>query len=715
LIKAEIRSLIVLAGLWALAVAQPILDALGRAPEFFVAHRADTIDAVVVAVALTFVVPIALAAIVVLAGAINRKLVDPVTATLVGALGAILAVQVAYRLGVGGWIGTTIVGILTAGAVGVAWHRMIAVRSFLLVLSPAALVVPLVFLIGGPLRSSGSSRAEPGAAVSARATPVAIVVFDELSLVSLLDDQGKLNAARYPNLAALAGDGVWFRNATAVSDYTRWALPSIVTGKYPTARSTPTPRDHPNTVFSLVGRSHRLEVSEAVTSLCPRQLCSEIGTPRLDRESAMAADIAVVAAHVFLPPAARAGLPDLTQNWAGFASADDPAEGADGDETDAEPEGQGKTKGRVIRATRSWQQRWHGARGTDHVGSAQAFIDGISREDIQPTLYFIHTLASHRPSRWVPSGQRISNLRGIPGQTDGKWTNLEWLVAQHHHADIMQAGVADTIVGRLRDRLSSAGLYNDALVIVTADHGVSMRPGGHARSFSGDNAAEVLSVPLIVKLPEAMNQERRGTIDDTNAETIDVLPTVARVLGIDLAWQVDGRSLIAGDPPRPEKKFFFNAATMTATLKPDELWASRDQAARRQADMFGLDKWPAFTVPGFRGLVGRDVASFGDIKSIDGVRVAVDGADALKNVNPRSREVPAQLVGRFVPSDATAAARHVLAVALNGKIVATTRAWPGGVRWMVMLPPDALRAGPNDIEVFVVDAARPDAILRPRQ
>ena len=32
-------------------------------------------------------------------------------------------------------------------------------------------------------------------------------VFDELSLVSLLDDAGKLNAARYPNFAALAADG----------------------------------------------------------------------------------------------------------------------------------------------------------------------------------------------------------------------------------------------------------------------------------------------------------------------------------------------------------------------------------------------------------------------------------------------------------------------------------------------------------------------------
>ena len=713
LLKDEVRPFIVLAGLWALAVSQPILDALGRAPEFFVAHRADTIDAVVVAVALTFVVPLALGLVVILSGVVNRKLVDPVTAVFVGALGAIIAVQVAYRLGVAGWIGTEIVAIVTAGALGIAWLRMSGFRTFLQVLSPAALIVPLVFLLGGSLGSSSASEAnQAGATASARATPVVIVVFDELSLVSLLDDAGKLNAARYPNLAALAADGVWFRNATAVSDYTRWALPPIVTGRYPAARSTPTPRDHPNTVFSLVGRSHRLEVSEAVTMLCPRQLCGETGTPRFERESAMAADIAVVAGHVFLPPSERASLPDLTQNWAGFAAADDADEG----DSDDESEDQGKPRGRVIRATRNWQQRWHSARGTDHVRSAEAFIDGVSRDDIQPTLYFMHTLASHRPSRWLPSGQRIATLRSIPGLTDGKWTDQEWLVAQHHHADIMQAGLADTLVGRLRERLSSQGLYNDALVIVTADHGVSMRPGDRARNFSGDNAAEVLSVPLVVKLPESTAGIRRGTIDDVNAETIDVLPTVARVLGISAPWAVDGRSLLGGDPPRPEKKFFFNAATMTATFKPDELSARRDEAARRQADIFGLDKWPVFTLPGYRGLVGRDVASFGDIGRIDGVRVVVDGREALANVNPKARELPAQLVGRFVqPDTATVAARHVLAVALNGRIVATTRAWPGGFRWMAMLPPDALRAGPNKIDVFVVDPSRPGVLLRPRQ
>ena len=52
---------------------------------------------------------------------------------------------------------------------------------------------------------------------------------------------------------------------------------------------------------------------------------------------------------------------------------------------------------------------------------------------------------------------------------------------------------------------------------------------------------------------------------------------------------------------------------------------------------------------------------------------------------------------------------------MNGRVVATTRARPGTAQWMVMLPPDALRAGANDVEVFLVDPQRPEQLLRPRQ
>ena len=45
-----------------------------------------------------------------------------------------------------------------------------------------------------------------------------------MPLISLLDADGRIDPALYPNFAALAGESRWFRNASAVAEYTSFAL-----------------------------------------------------------------------------------------------------------------------------------------------------------------------------------------------------------------------------------------------------------------------------------------------------------------------------------------------------------------------------------------------------------------------------------------------------------------------------------------------------------
>jgi arylsulfatase A-like enzyme len=700
------RSAAAIFGVWALALSQPLVDVLRRAPEFFVAHRADALDAAVLVAALGLIGPVLILLGLAAVATIHRPAAEVGTAAAIGLLGSLVPLQLAYRAGAEHWPAAVLVLVIGTIGIAAAWRLAPPFRAFLVVLSPAALVVPAVFLLAGPFRDT--TEATEAAGPAPRETPVVLVVFDELSLVSLMDATGSINRARYPNLAALASDGIWFRNATAVSDYTRWALPAILTGRYPIAATTPTPADHPDTLFSLLGRTHAVEAFEAVTALCPRTLCDRPETRRRDRWRAMLADLEIVAAHVWLPPAARAGLPDLTATWANFA--DD----AGSDEADVGDDPGDADGPRVIRARPSWRRVWRGEAGTDHLAATAAFLDGISPEDRQPGFYFTHSLASHHPARWLPSGQRIANRRAMPGLRDGVWTEVEWQVVQHQHAHLMQTGLADTLVGRLRDRLLAANLYDRALVIVTADHGVSFRPGDRMRAFSGGNVAELAAVPLIVKLPASMPRPATGAIDDRNAETIDILPTVADVLDADVAWPTDGSSLVAEDARRPEKRFFFNVATMEERVRPEELASRRDAAVRRQSAIFGDGPWPAFTVPALASLIGRDVASFGEIAVQENVRVAVDDRRALDSVDLDAPEVPAQVSGRIRLSGGLAFDRSPLAIALNGRLVATTQGAPPGGRFTAMLPPSALRNGSNEMEIFVVDPARPDRLRRPR-
>ena len=50
------------------------------------------------------------------------------------------------------------------------------------------------------------------------------------------------------------------------------------------------------------------------------------------------------------------------------------------------------------------------------------------------------------------------------------------------------------------------------------------------------NVADIASVPMFVKYPGGA---RRG-VDDRFARTVDLIPTIADVLGIGCLWKVDG-------------------------------------------------------------------------------------------------------------------------------------------------------------------------------
>ena len=91
------------------------------------------------------------------------------------------------------------------------------------------------------------------ATASSDAPPIVFVVFDGLSLASLLDSSGAVDAARYPSFARLARTSTWYRDTTTVADVTQLAIPAILTGRYPRpSRQVPTAADHPHSLFTLL-------------------------------------------------------------------------------------------------------------------------------------------------------------------------------------------------------------------------------------------------------------------------------------------------------------------------------------------------------------------------------------------------------------------------------------------------------------------------------
>ena len=151
--------------------------------------------------------------------------------------------------------------------------------------------------------------------------PVVMIVFDEFPSTSLLDADGKIDAKRYPAFARLAKDATFFKNAHSVYDSTSRAVPAIMDGDLPVKeRRLPTASEHPNSIFTLLGESHTMNVSEEATSVCPRDLCEDarLDEPFIERLGSMTEDLGLVYAHVVAPPGIEGDLPTVSESWGDF-------------------------------------------------------------------------------------------------------------------------------------------------------------------------------------------------------------------------------------------------------------------------------------------------------------------------------------------------------------------------------------------------------------
>ena len=149
------------------------------------------------------------------------------------------------------------------------------------VLGAAVLAIALV----GPDDRPEAKRSRPAPpAKPARGPvnpPVVMLLLDEFPIDMIRRADGSIDPVRYPNFARLAHDAYWFPNATTIYDSTPKAIPVILDGRLPREGTTSTPRYHPHSVYTMLGRRrYRIVDSEEATSMCPDRYCP--GTSKRD-------------------------------------------------------------------------------------------------------------------------------------------------------------------------------------------------------------------------------------------------------------------------------------------------------------------------------------------------------------------------------------------------------------------------------------------------
>jgi len=189
------------------------------------------------------------------------------------------------------------------------------------------------------------------------------------------------------------------------------------------------------------------------------------------------------------------------------------------------------------------RDKLYAALGFDRYHDRQAFLDdafnefGASDVELYRTAtermaklkasgkpFYVHliTVSSHHPFKIPPDEQRFVLPKDLESTHLG-----DYLQSVHY---------ADYALGELVRMLKEKGLYDDSLIVVYGDHFglqkkiMSPEEIGRKLGISYDQWITHYNIPLIIHVPG----DSEGRVIDITGGQVDILPTVANLLGISL-------------------------------------------------------------------------------------------------------------------------------------------------------------------------------------
>jgi hypothetical protein len=648
--------------LYTLAVSHPLYAVLGRADHapFFIAHQLRSIDIWLFVLIFSIVLPAAICLALWLTNLLSRRLGSGLFMLLLFILIFASFLPVPER-----WLGDsgelTIILPLIAAALTTGLYVFTAwARTFVTIMSLAIVISPVLFLSTGSIRSVLSKHEAQAFSIATQTDDrpdIVMIVFDELPLISLLDQNLELDSERYSNFQRLAKTATWYKNTTTVHISTSHAITSLLVGeeyrKYlemmhetPVSVSGPIDRARiPRNLFSLLEKQYKIFANELVTRLAPESPETGVYLPPLkERLLELVVDSSIVYAHLISPERLRGTLPQIEGQWRGFSST--------GSENQISLD-------------------WPFEDSFKRVSTIRQFIESLQKRNA-PSFYFLHSLMPHYPFVYNERGQIHSNrfslltmhFREATGSND--WPN-EQTADLAHQAHLLQLEFTDLLLGRVLDRLEAQGIFENSLLIVTSDHGTSYywdREHLPADQLAEIQASGTLYVPLIIKLPG----QTSGLVSNKPLQTIDIVPTIADILGLEISWPISGFSA-HGAVPDDRERF----SHLPDFFRVNAALEHNDHALRRKFELFGTKSTERIYYSGpYPEVVNQPLTSFPSMHSNAIIRLRVP--KRIVSVDPEATRLPAYVDGQIIDlPEQFEASELTLAIAVNGIIRNTTK------------------------------------------
>lgn len=174
----------------------------------------------------------------------------------------------------------------------------------------------------------------------------------------------------------------------------------------------------------------------------------------------------------------------------------------------------------------------------------EAVIPWLTRHAANPFFLWVHYFDPHQPFEPPPPYDQL--------YADDPYSG--------------EVAYADAQLGRLLKRLDKLGVLNRTLVVMVADHGEGR--GEHNEITHAVLAYDsTLHVPLIIRPPPGSGAT--GKIIEQRVATVDIVPTVLDLLGIDRPKRLQGRSLVPLMQGKPAEEPEYYAENLSPKLTHD--------------------------------------------------------------------------------------------------------------------------------------------------
>ena len=516
-----------------MAIAQPLLDLYGKNTTVFSAGKLSPLEVSV------FLLLVGLAPALICIGLdrfsalFGPKVNEATRLCLISGLSLLLGLAVARWLDVNSNIPSIAIGLAFALVIPWAFDKSKPVREWsrwLSLLAVAVLGSAVIALQPVLLESDGP---QSDAVVGNKDVTVLQVIFDEFPLASLLGNDGKINATRFPGFAELAEGATWYRNAVSASNFTHQGVPAILASQTPGQVGGPFLSQHPKNIFTLFAGATSVGGIEPVTSLCPHSVCGGKSGAALSfsasRLKTFLRDAAYVYGQRVFPPVLRKYVPSIEGTWGGFGAV----------------------------ANKFKDQFAVGA--LSQVEAVERAVQIVS-ESKSPRVQVVHALLPHAPWRITPD-LRVDPLSPTISTQN---PDSEEVIRDMYQTFLYQVGAADRVLQNLISVLKTSGKWDSTMLVITADHGISFIPTMPQRNtdFTDlDQAADIYRIPIFIKYPN----QKSGVSSDCAITNLDLLPTIIDVTQTASSWTFAGKSL-ANDCPTGRVRRVVSATGQTSVM-----------------------------------------------------------------------------------------------------------------------------------------------------